>query len=286
MSATTSFTDAPSLSGCAGGSSRALAGAVGVLLALTATVAVAQERTAVPDVGQDRLALIGEIATRSSTQARAQGDLAIFSIGLETIERDYASYDQAAPWIDALGAGTARLMSGWHNIERERGVYDFSEIDFIVDDLRSKGVQPWVSLGYGNPAVYGPEAAAITLGSGLPRPGPAREAWLRFVDRTVRHLGRGRRVVEWDIWNEPDPRIPAEDYAAFAIETARVILAAQPKAVLNIGAFTPHSLTGPGTPGHDYVLTVVDRFAGAAVTDPWRVKVTLSPLFLEPGRDL
>ena len=78
------------------------------------------------------------------------------------------------------------------------------------------------------------------------------DAWLRYVDATVRHYAG--KITLYEIWNEPDNAFSwrheegdykvnvkdnirnAREYAAFAVETAKVIHQADPKARVAVGS--------------------------------------------------
>ena len=156
-----------------------------------------------------------------------------WSIGGETLDRNYASYDAYKTYLDELGAKRIRLQGGWARCERHKGVYDFAWLDAIVDDALARGVQPWLELSYGNPLYRGGGEAA--LAGGIPYAPEALAAWDAWVDAIVRHFGG--RVREWEIWNEPDlgeahakPPFTAEAFAAFHGRTVDRVLALQPEA--------------------------------------------------------
>lgn len=227
---------------------------------------------------------VGSIAPRSAAQLAASGVTSPFSIGTETTDRGFSTYAAWGRYAGPLGAPKARVQSGWAPHERSKGVYDFSGLDPIIDGLRAQGVQPWVDLVYGNPIYEG--GGGITLGAGLPT-GDGREAWLRFVERIVAHYGGPTpRVTEWEIWNEPDggKPIPAEEFAAFAVQTAQVIKRVQPEAKIVLAGFTTETQKGVGTWGYDYARTIVTQFdarKGAAIPDA-DVSVTYHPYDANP----
>ncbi len=250
----------------------------GFLALAGATSASAQLAPSSDDPKTYPLLQIGEIMPRPTTMPAPQGARGL-SIGLETIERDYVSYAAVEPYLVPLGFRQARLMAGWSNIEKTKGVYDFSEIKAIVRDLRAKGIQPWVGLTYGNPDVYQDRSGA-TLGGHPPVTPESRAAWLRFVRALVTELGRDG-VTEWEIWNEPNYSIPAEVYAPFAVQTANAVLAAQPGATLDLGAFLIPT-TAPGDKGMPYVEATLKAFKAGVKVPPAQVKVSYHPYTVNP----
>lgn len=165
-------------------------------------------------------------------------------IGFEKLDRGLFDPAKAYDKIAAIGVKWIRLQSGWMRTEREPGVYSFEWLDDIVDNLRARGMRPWITLCYGNP-LYTDRAKTSFGAVGCPpiQTAEAREGWFRYVCALVRHFA-GR--VEWyEVWNEPDGRFSwkhdiaegeqepgpnAAEYAAFAAETARAVHSSDPAA--------------------------------------------------------
>ena len=55
-----------------------------------------------------------------------------WSVGSETLDRDYADFEKYRKYLKETGVGYARLQSGWAKTEQVKGVYDFSWIDASV----------------------------------------------------------------------------------------------------------------------------------------------------------
>jgi len=156
-----------------------------------------------------------------------------WSIGCETLDRDYAKFSVYKDYVGELGAKHARLQSGWAKTEKEKGTYDFAWLDYHVNGLTAQSVKPWICLCYGNP-VYG---STINLGSGLApvvRSEEAFAAWLKYVETTVMRYKAS--VNEWEIWNEPFGQ--GKDYAVMVLKTAALIKRIQPEAVVLVTAIT------------------------------------------------
>lgn len=187
----------------------------------------------------ERLQKIGRIAFRSAAEVRSSR----LGIGFEKLDRDLFDPERAYDKVAAIGVKKIRLQSGWMKTEREKGVYDFAWLDTIVDNLLRRGMEPWLTLCYGNP-LYTPLAVPVFGAVGCPPVGTAEEtaAWLRYVEATVRHF-KGR-VSLYEIWNEPDAwyswrHVEGEEpdlhrnaleYGQFAIATADAIHRADPGA--------------------------------------------------------
>lgn len=171
------------------------------------------------------LELIGTLPTRTTHELGASD----WSVGCETLDRDYADFDSYKPYLSELGVTSARIQSGWARCEKQKGRYDFARIDHIVDGMLEEGVQPWINLGYGNP-LYGAEKG---LGSKIFTDEPTMKAWLKFVETIVARYRD--KVHEWEIWNEPnlgENRTNYDAYASLLSHTVETIRRVQPDAVI------------------------------------------------------
>jgi len=131
--------------------------------------------------------------------------------------------------IAALGIRGVRTGINWHQVEREKGVYDWSlplprdraALDFrqhrttTYDDLiallRKHGLHVSILLGEGNSLYTGPLVSIPWEGSYLrappaPRTPEAIAAFAAFAAATAAHYTEsyGPDAFTWLIWNEPD----------------------------------------------------------------------------------
>ena len=158
-----------------------------------------------------------------------------WSVGCETLDRDYANFSIYKDFVGELGVKHARLQSGWAKCEKQKGVYNFAWLDTCVYGLAEQGVSPWISLSYGNP-IYKSE---INLGAGIFTDEETMKAWCKYVEKTV---SRYKDVVkEWEIWNEPRHSESPEAYANLLIRTSEAIRKVQPGAT--ILGFTVHGFS-------------------------------------------
>lgn len=152
-----------------------------------------------------------------------------WSIGAETLDRDYADYDSYKEYLGNLGAKRVRLQAGWSKVEKNnQGVYDWQWLDHIVDDAISRGLIPWLEFSYGNPNYEGGGTPGL-LGD-VPSSPEGKRAWENWVTAmTERYKDR---VSEWEIWNEPNlnGHIKVEDYTDLFIRTATIVRRIQPNA--------------------------------------------------------
>ncbi|MBQ8357428.1 MAG: beta-galactosidase [Clostridia bacterium] len=165
-------------------------------------------------------------------------------IGFEKLDRDVFDPNKAYDKVARIGVKKIRIQSGWARTEKQEGVYDFAWLDEIVDNLLSRGLEPWICLCYGNP-VYTDLAKPVFGAVGCPPISTEREmsAWLSYVKATVTHY-KGR-VNLFEIWNEPDCNYSwrhceneeidhlrnATEYGEFACRTAIAIKEANEEAL-------------------------------------------------------
>ncbi|MBN2712752.1 MAG: beta-galactosidase [Planctomycetes bacterium] len=124
-------------------------------------------------------------------------------LGFEKLDRDVFDPEKAYDKVAALGVKWIRIQSGWARTEKEKGVYDFTWLDSIVDNLIQRGLQPWICLCYGN-GLYTEAAQKVFGAVGCPpiSSEAERQAWHKYV---VAVTQRYKEKVQWyEVWNEPD----------------------------------------------------------------------------------
>ena len=164
---------------------------------------------------------IGRLAVRDAKDVKSSK----WSVGCETMDRDYADWDSYKHLIAPLGVKHGRLFSGWAKTEQEKGRYDFLWFDPHVREMAAMGVKPWICLAYGNP-VYGSDFRLGMKVKQVTDKPEAFDAWIRYC---VACVERYKDVVdEWEIWNEPFNQGP--EYAEMFYRTAKAIRAVQPSA--------------------------------------------------------
>ena len=164
---------------------------------------------------------IGNLATKHSRDIKSS----LWSIGCETLDRDYAKFEVYKNHVGELGVKRGRLQSGWAKCEKQKGNYEFAWLDSCVYGLAEQGVNPWICLCYGNP-LYKSE---IRLGAKVFTDESTMDAWLAYVEATIK---RYKDVVkEWEVWNEPNLKNGGyEEYANLLMKTAELIKKVQPDA--------------------------------------------------------
>lgn len=170
--------------------------------------------------------VIGQLKTRDAKEIKTS----TWSIGGETLDRDYTDYQSYKKYLGPLGAKRIRLQGGWSKCEKVKGQYDFAWLDAVIPDAASRGVAPWVELSYGNPIYEG--GGEARLAGHIPTSPEALAAWDNWVRAIVTRYKD--QVPEWEIWNEPDlnKQHTGAEIGEFYIRTARVIKSVQPNARL------------------------------------------------------
>lgn len=161
-------------------------------------------------------------------------------IGMECLDRDLWDPEPAYAHLSDLGIRHARLQSGWARTEKEKGRYDFAWLDGIVNELVRRGVEPWISLSYGNPiyaaACDGEQSYTGQKMNPLHSP-DGLAAWQAYVRAIVKRYGA--QVKVWEVWNEPDcthffKPLPGktwmEEYVELLRITSEAVRAVQPDA--------------------------------------------------------
>lgn len=184
----------------------------------------------------------------------------VWSVGVETMDRDYADFEKFRQYVGLTGVGYGRLQSGWAKTEQKKGKYDFKWLDAHVDGLIAEGIHPWMCLCYGNPIYSG---HGLDLNAKIFPDGPIMDAWLRYVKACVKHF-QGK-VTMWEVWNEPDGSKNLDSYPLYAnlfVRTAKAIREVDPEA--KIAAF------GSCSPDRAYIrqaLELIDKADGIKYID-------------------
>lgn len=169
---------------------------------------------------------IGAVQSRSSHEIAASN----WSIGGETMDRDFTDFEQWKQYLGATGAKKIRLQAGWAKCEPKKGEYDFEWLDRIIDEVIAQGVEPWLQTSYGNPIYEG--GGMPNLSGGFPVSEEALAAWDQWVMELVKRY-KGR-VKIWEIWNESDlnSENTPDAYSKIFVRTAEIIRSEIPEATI------------------------------------------------------
>ena len=88
--------------------------------------------------------------------------------------------------VQELGMKWVRRGFIWESIEREKGVYDFSQYDRFVNDCEKRGLKIIGCMAFSNKQY------------GHVKDEPARSAYADFAAELVKHY-KGRNII-WEIW--------------------------------------------------------------------------------------
>ena len=125
-----------------------------------------------PDTSDDRvesplsvgMTRIGTIRPRAAHEIVDSN----WTLGCEVLDRDFANFEEYKDNVEPLGIKTIRLQGGWAKCEKEKGKYDFSWLDKIIDYARAKGLNILLETDYGNPIYEGGGGWAGSALCGLP----------------------------------------------------------------------------------------------------------------------
>lgn len=116
------------------------------------------------------------------------------------------------------GFGFVRMDLHWASTEKQKGVYDFSAYDRLINDLTKHNIRCLFILDYNHP-LYDNNLS--------PHTPEGRAAFARWAAAAVTHFaGKG---ILWEMWNEPNlaqfwkPKPNVDDYAKLAIEVGKAI---------------------------------------------------------------
>ncbi len=175
---------------------------------------------------------IGKLRRVTSPEVRESG----VSIGFECLDRDLFDPEPCYGQLAAIGVKQARVQTGWWKCEKENGVYDWTWLDGIVDNLLARGIEVWFNVGFGNKLYMADTFGEASVGFVPIHYGPECEtAWRNYCRALAEHY-KGR-VDRFEIWNEANitsfwrPGEPnAAEYARLLAITADAIREGQPDA--------------------------------------------------------
>lgn len=176
--------------------------------------------------------VVGKIKPRHAKEIAASN----WSVGAETMDRDYTIYDHWKSWLGPLGVKKARIQGGWAKTEQQQGVFDYAWLDHVIFDMAAQGVEPWMCLCYGNP-IY-PGGGDPQIRGRVPSSPEGLAAWAAWVRRTVERYRQ--QIDEWEVWNEPNYSLAPADYARLLVLTAETVKAVQPNATVIAFALGSH----------------------------------------------
>jgi len=120
--------------------------------------------------------------------------------------------------IDKSGLGIVRMDVSWAGIEKEKGKYDFSRHDKLIEQLEHRNIRLLFIIDYGNP-LYDDGLAPFSE--------EGRKAYIRFCSELAERYA-GKQII-WELWNEPNmghfwkPETHVDDYMAWCQAVVPII---------------------------------------------------------------
>jgi hypothetical protein len=238
----------------------ALLGAVTALLAVAAFTPAFGSSIA----GTERLAVSREEGIPNRTIPLQ------FGVNIHFVEPREKEIDMIA---DA-GFRFIRTDFVWGRVERQKGIYDFTGYDQLVESLAKRSIRPLFILDYGNR--HYDEGLA-------PHTDEGRAAFAKFAAAAAKRFsGKG---ILWEIWNEPNldqfwkPKANVADYNALALAVCQAMREADPEC----------KIVAPATSGipfdflEKFFQTGVLKWLDAVTVHPYRGKEpeTVTPEYLK-----
>ena len=99
-----------------------------------------------------------------------------------------------------MGAKRLRLAVPWNTVSKEKGVYDFTDIDWMLTEADKRGAT--VSLNVGRKLMRWPECHDPEWIYGTPHE-EVDDLVLEFLEESVNNLKHHENIVMWQVENEP-----------------------------------------------------------------------------------
>jgi hypothetical protein len=101
--------------------------------------------------------------------------------------------------MDDMGAKKIRLPVYWNDVEKNEGEYDFSKIDWQLEEARKRKVDIVLAVGQKTPRwpeCFIPDWASVSDAK-------RKEALLGFIETTVKRYKDDKSIAFWQVENEP-----------------------------------------------------------------------------------
>src|SRR3989344_2944915 len=116
---------------------------------------------------------------------------------------DYLGLDPKAAYLEILNElkpKNVRLMAYWEMQEKEQGKFDFSEIDFNLEENQNRGIKTLLVVGYKQPRW--PECHHPAWFEKLSE-AEKEQAILNYIQSSVEHFKTFSTIEMWQLENEP-----------------------------------------------------------------------------------
>lgn len=176
------------------------------------------------------------------TSCRAVDPPVEIGMTLHLRDSDAAALDRQFELMSAMDVQWVRVDIDWSVVERERGRFDWSFSDQVVELAAAHGMNVLAVLGF-TPQWARASSTPATETAHYSRPEKLSD-WAVFVQTAAeRYVPRGIRT--WEIWNEPNtskfwpPRPDVNEYGHLFWVAADAVRAVDPEATLLIGGLGP-----------------------------------------------
>lgn len=123
-----------------------------------------------------------------------------------TFSKGYAS-DFEQDWramfsaiLDDLGVKNIRLIAYWNEIEKEKGKYNFSDLDWQINEVSKRGGE--IILAVGRRLPRWPECHEPEWAKNLSQE-EQEETIIGYIKETINHYKNNSNIKIWQIENEP-----------------------------------------------------------------------------------
>ncbi|MBI5008701.1 MAG: cellulase family glycosylhydrolase [Bacteroidia bacterium] len=152
-----------------------------------------------------------------------------------------SGHEKDLDMIAAAGFRFIRMDFIWHEIEKSRGIYDWSAYDELTSNLEKRGLRALFILDYSNP-LYEPEVGSKDPITGEAQIGIAAPCHQESIDAFARWAATAAerykdKNIVWEIWNEPNitfwrPAPDVNQYLKLAFASSKAIRSADPGAII------------------------------------------------------
>jgi hypothetical protein len=196
--------------------------------------------------------------------------------------------------LDDLGAKKLRIPIYWDLVEKEQGTYDFSDIDWMLDEARMRGADVILVVGQRSPRWPECHIPEWVLSEGS---AAYRESRLTdFVGATVTRYRDNRTLKVWQVENEPFVTffgtcpVFSREYFDSEIAYVKALDSSRPILITDSGEFS--TWTAAVSRGDMFGTTMYRKVYNPSrgyITYPigpnyYRFKAALLNLFLGKGR--
>jgi len=188
-----------------------------------------------------RLLVLGAILFNLIGNANAALPEPVIPLGVGVNIHFVTGHEADLDRIKAAGFRFIRMDFGWAGIEREKGVYHWSEYEELLRNLEKRGLRALFILDYSNPLYEetlvskDPVSGVERTATGSPQHAESVAAFARWAAAAAAHFTH--RNVVWEIWNEPNiefwsPKPNVDQYIQLALTASSAIRVADPQAVV------------------------------------------------------